>query len=281
MNSPTMSNQEFNRFSEFIYDLCGIKLPFVKKTMLTARLLKRLRALGMTSYGEYYKYISSHEGSSKELTRMIDVVTTNKTDFFREAEHFNFLANSVLPALVGSEQASFRRRLNIWSAGCSSGEEPYTLAMILAEFFSTTQPVDKFTILATDVCTQMLTTAKKAIYRKKIVKEVPVIWQRKYLMRGKNSQKEFCRVVPELRRCITFRHLNLMDKDFGIKVRMDIIFCRNVVIYFDKQTQKKLFKKFYNQLVPGGYLFIGHSESLHSINKRFRNIATTVYSKPE
>lgn len=278
--SPTMSNREFKRFSEFIYAQCGIKMPPAKKTMLTARLLKRLRDLALSSYGEYYDYVSSPEGRSKELARMIDVVTTNKTEFFREVEHFDFLAKSALPALVGSRQARNLRKLNIWSAGCSSGEESYTLAMVLTEFFSTTRPLDQFSILATDISTQILATAKKAIYPKETVEPVPVMWRQKYLMRGKNSQKEFCRVVPELRHCITFRYLNLMNKDFGIRVRMDIIFCRNVVIYFDRQTQRKLFEKFYDQLVPGGYLFIGHSESLHGINERFLNVATTVYRKP-
>ena len=283
-HSPTMSDREFKRFSEFIYARCGIKLPPAKKTMLTARLLKRLRDLGLTSYKEYYEYIDTQEGRSKELTRMIDVVTTNKTEFFREVKHFDFLAKSALPALVGSTQARSQRKLNIWSAGCSSGEESYTLAMVLTEFFNGRQtgsrPLDQFSILATDISAQMLTTAKRAIYPKETVEPVPVMWRQKYLMRGKNSQKEFCRVVPELRHCITFCHLNLMDKDFGIKTRMDIIFCRNVVIYFDRQTQRRLFEKFYDQLVPGGYLFIGHSESLHGINERFQSVATTVYRKP-
>jgi len=279
-HSPTMSNREFKRFSEFVYARCGIKMPPAKKTMLTARLLKRLRDLELTSYKEYYEYINTPEGRSKELVKMIDVVTTNKTEFFREAEHFDFLAKSALPALVGSRQARSRRRLNIWSAGCSSGEESYTLAMVLAEFFSITQPLNRFSILATDISTQILATAKKAIYRKETVEPVPVMLQQKYLLRGKDSQKDLCRVVPELRHCITFRHLNFMDKDFGIRPKMDIIFCRNVVIYFDRQTQIKLFEKFYNQLVPGGYLFIGHSESLHGINERFQNVATTVYRKP-
>lgn len=278
--SPTMSNREFKRFSELIYVRCGIKMPPVKKTMLTARLLKRLRELGLTSYSEYYDYVSSSKGRSKELVKMIDVVTTNKTEFFREVEHFDFLSKSVLPALARSRQAGNMRRLNIWSAGCSSGEEPYTLAMVLSEFFSTTRSLNRFSILATDISTQILAKAKKAIYRKETVEPVPAMCRQKYLMRGKDSQKDLCRVIPELRHCITFRRLNFMDKDFGIRPKMDIIFCRNVVIYFDRQTQRKLFEKFYDQLVPGGYLFIGHSESLHGINERFQNVATTVYRKP-
>lgn len=277
--SPAMSNQEFKLFSKFIYAQCGIKMPPAKKTMLAARLLKRLRDLGLTSYKKYYEYINTPDGHSKELARMIDVVTTNKTEFFREAEHFDFLAKRALPALAGSRQAGNKRKLNIWSAGCSSGEEPYTLAMVVAEFFSTTRPLDQFSILATDISTQMLATAKKAIYLKETVEPVPAMLRRKYLMRSKDSQKGVYRIVPELRHCVAFRYLNLMDKDFGISARMDIIFCRNVAIYFDRQTQRKLFEKLYNQLVSGGYLFIGHSESLNGINEKFQNVATTTYRK--
>ncbi|MDY7038169.1 MAG: CheR family methyltransferase [Thermodesulfobacteriota bacterium] len=286
-----------------------MKLPPAKKTMLTARLHKRLRALGMNSFGQYYDYVNSSDGRREELTRMIDVVSTNKTEFFRESAHFDFLRNQGLPKLVSLKNDHGRKKLNIWSAGCSSGEEPYTLAMVLSGFFngrrnkdqtsaepttrrifnstarpfnlSTTRPPDQFSILATDISTRMLSKAAKAIYPKQMVEPVPPMMKHKYLMRGKGSQKEFCRIVPELRNCINFQRLNLMDRDFGIRVLMDIIFCRNVIIYFDRQTQIELFEKFYNQLVPGGYLFIGHSESLHGISERFDPVATTIYRKPE
>ena len=296
--SPDMSDGLFSRFSEFIYAECGIKLTAAKKTMLTVRLLKRLRALGMNSFGQYYDYVYSPEGRLEELTRMIDVVSTNKTDFFRESAHFDFLRNRGLPNLVSSKNNDSYKKLNIWSAGCSSGEEPYTLAMVLSEFFNgrrnkdqamrdqqlgepSTRPLHRFSILATDISTRMLATAKKAIYPKRMVEPVPPMMKRKYLMRGKGSQNGFCRVVPELRNCINFQRLNLMDRDFGIRVPMDIIFCRNVIIYFDRQTQIALFEKFYDQLVTGGYLFIGHSESLHGISDRFDPVATTIYRKPE
>lgn len=287
-----MSDRLFKSFSEFIYKECGIKLPLAKKTMLTVRLLKRLRALGMNSFGQYYDYICSPDGRCEKFTNMINAVSTNKTDFFREPEHFNFLRNQVLPDIVRLKNNGDRKKLNLWSAGCSSGEEPYTLAMVLSEFFNeiqnkaranakpTTQPLDWFSILATDISTQVLETAKKAIYPKQTVEPVPPMMKRKYLMRGIGSQKGFCRVVPELQSRITFQRLNFMESNFGIQMPMDIIFCRNVIIYFDHQTQIRLFEKFYNQLVPGGYLFIGHSESLHGINNRFRLVANTTYRKP-
>ncbi|WDN89355.1 chemotaxis protein methyltransferase CheR [Desulfosarcina sp. BuS5] len=288
----SMSDRLFKRFGEFIYKECGIKLPPAKKTMLTVRLFRRLRALGMNSFGQYYDYVCSPESRSGERIRMIDAVSTNKTDFFREPAHFDILGRQALPDLVGSMHNGSRKKLNVWSAGCSSGEEPYTLAMVLSEFFterqnkaqadakSLTRPLDQFSILATDISIQVLETAKKAIYPKQMVNPVPPMMKRKYLMHGTGSQKEFYRMVPELRSRITFQRLNFMENNFGIRMLMDIIFCRNVIIYFDRQTQIKLFEKFYNQLAPGGYLFIGHSESLHGINNRFRLVATTTYKKP-
>ena len=286
----SMSDRLFKRFSEFIYKECGIKLPPAKKTMLTVRLSRRLRALGMNSFGQYYDYVCSPESRSGERVRMIDAVSTNKTEFFREPAHFDFLGRQALPDLVGSMHNGSRKKLNVWSAGCSSGEEPYTLAMVLSEFFterqnkaqadakSLTRPLDQFSILATDISTQVLETAKNAIYPKRIVEPVPTMMKQRYLMRGKGAQSGFYRVVPELRSRITFQRLNF-NKDFNLGELMDVIFCRNVIIYFDRQTQIKLFEKFYNQLVPGGYLFIGHSESLHGINDRFRLVANTTYRK--
>lgn len=275
----TMSDTLFKQFSEFIYEECGIKLSFVKKTMLTVRLFKRLRALDMKSFDQYYDYVHDSKNRHSELVQMIDVVSTNKTDFFREPAHFVFLQQQVLPELACLKNNAYRRKLNIWSAGCSSGEEPYTLAMVLSEFF--TRSFDNFSILATDISTRVLEKAKKAIYSTQIVEPVPDLMKKKYLMRGIGLQKDFCRVVPELRSRISFQRLNFMEKSFKIKTSMDIIFCRNVIIYFDQQTQKRLFKKLYDQLIPGGYLFIGHSESLHGINNDFYLVGSTIYRKPE
>jgi chemotaxis protein methyltransferase CheR len=255
----------------------------------------------MHSFGQYYDYVCSTKGRREELIRMIDVVSTNKTDFFREPSHFDFLRNRLLPHCVNSKNYNVRKKIHIWSAGCSSGEEPYTLAMVLSDFFNgrinkdqvnakpTARPIfnsavqspDPFAILGTDISTRMLATAKKAIYPKKTIEPVPPMMKRKYLMRGKGFQKDFCRIVPELRSCVNFQRLNLTDRDFGMRIPMDIIFCRNVIIYFDRQTQIALFEKFYDQLVPGGHLFIGHSESLHGINDRFETVVTTIYRKPE
>ncbi len=279
---PRMSESDFRRLCDFIYAQCGINLSPAKKTMLTGRLLKRLRILGIPSFGQYYDYVSSPKGGSEELVHMIDVVTTNKTDFFREPEHFDILYNQSLPDLVHDRRESPLKKLRIWSAGCSTGEEPYSLAMVLAEFFSENQNRGDFSLLATDISSRVLAIAKEGIYPQNSVDPVPSLMKKKYLMRGNGSKKGLCRIVAELRNRVTFQRLNFNDgRQFGFKTNMDIIFCRNVIIYFDRQTQAKLFEKFYAQLVPGGYLFIGHSETLHGINDKFIPVATSVYRKPD
>jgi chemotaxis protein methyltransferase CheR len=275
----TMSDAVFRQLSDFIYEKCGVNLGPVKKTMLTARLSKRLRALGMPSFREYFDYVRNSKGQSDELVRMINTVTTNKTDFFREPQHFDFMTSTALPDLVRSGRGLSSRRINIWSAGCSSGEEPYTIAMVLLEFFQA-QGGGESSILATDISTRVLAVAERGIYPEAQVGPVPPQLKRKYLMRGKGAQEGFCRVVPELRKLVRFRRLNLIEGgNFGLRMGVDVIFCRNVIIYFDRKTQIKLFQKFYNQLERGGYLFIGHSETLQGINDRFVPVGNAIYRK--
>lgn len=274
---PVLSDREFKKISAFIYEVCGIKLPPIKKTMLSARLQKRLRRLNLASFAAYLDYVLSPEGQAEELYQMIDVVSTNKTDFFREPQHFDVLGNRVLPDLVrrygGGGQGCM---VSIWSAGCSTGQEPYTLAMVLQEFCAK-QPRLEYEILATDISTRVLETAVEAIYADEVVAPVPTVLRHKYLMKGKGRYKGVHRVVPELRRKVEFRRLNFMERDFQVEKKMHIIFCRNVIIYFDRQTQRALFEKFYRQLAPGGYLFTGHSESLEGITERMERIDSAVY----
>ncbi len=271
-----LSEQEFKKFSGYIYDVCGIKLPPIKRTMLSARLNKRLRALGLGSFREYYDYLMSSEGQRQEMVRMIDVVTTNKTNFFREAKHFDYLVSHVLPAYVVRLRGKQEKLLRIWSAGCSSGEEPYTLAMVVYEFLLENPGFD-FSILATDICTEVLAVAERAIYPDEAVAEVPLPFRQKYLMRGKDRQKGFHRVVPELRQKVTFQRLNFLSDDFGLDGAIDIIFCRNVIIYFDRRTQINLFKKFYRCFAPQGYLFTGHSETLEGLADKMERVSAAVY----
>ena len=275
-----MSDRDFCRFRSLIYEKCGINLVPAKKTMLTSRLRKRLRALGVESFGQYYEFVSGVKGRTEEMVRMIDAVSTNKTDFFREPRHFDYLMNEALPHMVRTGRWRPGRKLNVWSAGCSSGEEPYTIAMVLAEFASGNRAGD-FSILASDISTRVLEIACKGIYPETMAEPVMSAMKRKYMMHGKGAHEGFCRIVPELRNRVQFQRINLNNgKDFGIRARTDIIFCRNVIIYFDRETQRALFEKFYAQLEPGGYLFIGHSETLHGINDQFKAVGGATYIKP-
>ena len=272
--SATLSAKDFGRLSRFIYEKCGIKMPEVKKTMLEARLQKRLRSRGIRKFSDYCDFLFSSEGMEQELVPMIDMVTTNKTDFFREPEHFDYLFQRVLPDWCQRHQGP----LAIWSAGCSSGEEPYTLAMVLSEF-AETRPGFDFKILATDISTRVLDKAKNAVYGEALVDPVPMALRKKYLLRSKDRSSGLVRIVPELREKISFRRLNFMDEDFGLREQMDIIFCRNVIIYFDRPTQEKLLQRFHRQLKPGGFIFMGHSETLNGLDVALTNVFPTVYRK--
>lgn len=274
----TLSDREFQRFSTFIYDHAGIKMPPAKKTMLEARLQKRLKANSIASFKEYADYVFSKEGGGAELIHLIDVVTTNKTDFFREPGHFDFLVKTALPDILQKRGETLRDPIRIWSAGCSTGEEPYTLAMVLSEF-AVGRPDFRVDITASDICTQVLQTARTGIYPEERTDPIPLNLKKKYLMRSREKTRSLVRICPQLRSLVSFRRINFMDDDLGIAEKMDIIFCRNVVIYFDKPTQQTLMQKFYKQLKPGGYLFIGHSETLSGLDVDFKSVASTVYRK--
>ena len=263
-----MSGKDFLRLKDFIYDQCGINIVDSKKTMLEARLQKRLRFLRLRSFSQYCEYLFSPQGIEEELTDMINLVTTNKTDFFREPGHFDYLHDRVLPELKGR-----RDNVMVWSAGCSSGEEPYTLAMVLKESGC------NFTILATDISTKVLERARLAVYDEERVGPIAPEMRKKYLLKSKDRLKKLYRVVPELRTRVHFRRLNFMEGDFGFRERMDVIFCRNVIIYFDKPTQEKILNKICAFLSPGGYLFMGHSETLFGMSLPLVQAAPTIYRR--
>lgn len=271
-----LSDDEFRKLSSIVQDELGIKMPAAKKTLLESRLQKRLRALGLSSFAEYCDMLFNRGGMSTELIHMLDLVTTNKTDFFREAHHFDFLADSAVPHLVRRGG----RKLRIWSAGCSTGEEPYTLAMVLSEFSRANTGIGfDYSIIATDISTRVLEAACKGIYRDDRIILVPEEYKRKYFLRSRDAAKGLVRVVPELRSRISFSRVNLMDETFPVDGPLDIIFCRNVIIYFDKPTQERLFAKFCEVLRPGGFIFIGHSETLSGMGLPLRKVSTSVYVK--
>jgi len=273
--SSGMTDREFGNFSQFIESTCGIRMPDSKKLMLESRLQKRLKHLCIGSFREYYDYLVSKQGVRDELVRMIDVVTTNKTDFFREAAHFTYLTETVLPRIPKNEQQS---GIRVWSAGCSSGEEPYTLAMTLSEHGRHNLGF-RYSILATDICTEVLRSAHRGIYEEEKTAPIPTALKKRYLLRSKDRSRGIVRVCPELRSAVTFRRLNFMDETFDIDSQFRIIFCRNVIIYFDRETQEVLLNKFCRHLLPGGYLFLGHSETLNGLDVPLVQVNSTVYQK--
>ena len=264
-----MSEPEFAAFSRFIHQACGIKMPQAKKTMLEARLAKRLKALGLADFGAYREFVFSPDGQRQELGKLIDAVTTNTTCFFREPRHFDYLARRLVPAL----RAQTSRPVMAWSAGCSSGEEPYSLGMVLDYCLG-----ERFSILATDICTTVLRRAAQAIYPVDVAGRIPPEFRPRYLLRSKDPTAGQIRVAPEIRRRISFRQLNFMT-DFDLREEMQLIFCRNVVIYFNRQTQQALFGKLCRHLAPGGHLFIGHSESLSGMLLPLKQVAPSIYQK--
>jgi chemotaxis protein methyltransferase CheR len=273
-HTDSLSSRDLNRLCSLIYERSGISLTPDKKVMIEGRLKRRVASLQLSSYSEYCKYLFSSGDDSQEVVYLIDAVSTNKTDFYREKDHFDVLVTKILPEFTAKAS---NREIRIWSAGCSSGEEPYTLAIVLSEY-ARAHAGFRFKLLATDISTAVLEKAQLGIFTSDVVKPVPQEQQRKYFMRSRDRESNLMRVVPEMRKLIEFRRLNLME-DFGMSERYDAIFCRNVIIYFDRPTQQRLFCKFADQLVSGGYMFIGHSESLHNLDVPLGSVAPALYRK--
>ncbi|MCM1322235.1 MAG: hypothetical protein NC041_06760 [Bacteroides sp.] len=271
-----MTNHEFATIANYIEKNVGIKMPPTKRIMMQSRLTHRLRHLGLSSYKEYIDYVFNHDTNGEELILMIDSLTTNKTDFFREPDHFKYLTSKVLPEFAAAEYSD----LKVWSAACSSGEEPYTLAIVLSEYMRTNQgAISSFSITASDISTKVLGKAMNAVYD---ISEIEIIsneLKKRYFLRGKGENSEMVRVKPELRQKVHFMRLNFMDEVFAMPERYKVIFCRNVLIYFDKPTQEAVIRKLLRHLQTGGYLFLGHSETIVSMNLPLQSVAPTVYKK--
>lgn len=268
-----MDMESFERLSTYVTREYGIKLPLAKKSMLESRLNKKVKSLGLASYTEFLDFIFSDQGKQGELFNVIDLITTNKTDFFREAAHFHFLSKEFLTQY---RTELGRNNIKIWSAGCSTGEEPYTIIMAMEEYKKQHSSVT-YNLLASDVSTRVIQTAYQGIYEIEKIEPVPMDLKRSYFMRSKANPK-LVRVKPEYRKKIQFKRINFMDDQYGMmKADFDIIFCRNVLIYFDKQTQERVINKFCSHLKPGGLLFLGHSESIIGMNLPLKQIRPTVY----
>jgi len=271
-----LSEKDFQAFSRYIFAEYGIKMPPVKRVMLQGRLLKRIRELNMNSYAEYRDFFFSEEGQQQELMNFLNVITTNKTDFYREPVHFGFLKDQVLSGFVS--QHGYEGPLRVWCAGASSGEEPYTVAIALKEF-QREYPRFRYEILATDISTQMLETAAKGVYKESNVEIVPIEIKKRYFLRSKNRENPTVRVIPELQENLRLRYLNLMDSVYDINETYDVIFCRNVLIYFDRVTQERVINRLCRHLRQGGYFFIGHSESLSGMNVPLDHVKPTIFRR--
>ena len=272
----SLSEKNFNDLAGAIKSVCGINLPPSKKMLLEGRLRKRLRHLGMNSFQEYCRYLFEQDGFSVERQSIIDLVTTNKTDFFRESRQFEFLSQYILPEIQQLSPPGRNQRLTAWSAGCSTGEEAYTLVMVIKEFVESNQALD-FSVFATDISTEVLTKAKVGVYPHEGIEMMPITLRKKYLL--KNKKKNLIRVAPEVRKHAHFRYLNLLDTSYEFEQLFHLVFCRNVIIYFTKDSQKKIIENIYRHILPGGYLFMGHSETLSGLNLPLEHITTNIYRK--
>lgn len=266
----------FKKFSDFVYDKTGIYLKSDKQELLKARLGKRLRATGINSFHEYYKYLVN-DRKGTELVEFINAVSTNFTSFFRENAHFEFLINNVLPDFI-KQGRGVREDIVFWSSACSSGQEPYTLAIVLDDLQARQVAGIRYRIMATDISTKVLKIAARGVYSSEQLDKIPVQYAKKYFQKGVGHNAGFIKVKEALRKKISFEYFNLMG-DFPWDGSIDIIFCRNVMIYFDRKTQQKLVDKYYHSLNMGGYLFVGHSESLSGLTHKFKQVAGMAYQK--
>lgn len=273
-----IDDKQFSLFQRLIYNESGINLTLAKKELLKSRLMKRLRERSLVSFKEYYQYVTNDDETGEELVSMLDCISTNLTEFFRESSHFDFLSKEVLPFLFETKKKTRSKKIRIWCAGCSTGEEPYSISMVLAEHGGRLAEWD-IKILATDLSTRVLKKAMIGVYTKDQLSGLPIHMLNTYFKNRDDNLKNQYQVENYLKDMIVFRRLNLADKTFPFKGQFDFIFCRNVMIYFDKQTQAGLVAKFYHHLAQGGYLFIGHSESLAGTDNKFRYVRPTIYQK--
>jgi chemotaxis protein methyltransferase CheR len=267
-----LGDEEFELFREIVYRESGINLTDKKKSLVQARLMRRLRELCLPDYEMYYAFLQ--DNYQDEIVHLINCITTNKTEFFRESNHFDYLRTVILPEFerVG------KRRLRIWCAGCSTGEEPYSIAITVLEYFGDRRLPD-VKMLANDIDTQVLRTAQEGIYPYEVVAVMGEGLLRKYFLRGKGGFSGLYRVKDCVKEMISFRRLNLLADHFPMKGSFDVIFCRNVIIYFDRPLQHKLFHQFYRYLTDDGYLILGHSEALTGHGEMFRFKGKSIYGK--
>ena len=272
-----LSDDVFEQFGALIHNHTGIKLTPSKRTHIEAKLRKRADILKFDSVSEYGKMVFERGGLETELDLLINLATTNKTDFFREPSHFHLLEKTIIPALLDTRPAKLKARLKIWSAASSNGAEAYTIAMVLTEMAARGPHFD-FSVLGTDISSEMIIQARKAVYAKGMINTIPEVLQHRYFMHARNKNiPPMVRVIPELRKNVRFSRVNLISKILPVDKDADVIFLRNVLIYFDPQTQKKVVRRLAGHLRPSGYLILGHTESIIGNDLGFEQVGTGVF----
>jgi len=267
-----LTDEDFKRLAAIIERESGIKMPPEKKVMLQNRLKKRLYQLDMKDFKPYADYVSHPEKGKHEILYLLNFISTNKTDFFREPQHFSYLEKEILPVLL--KRKPF---LKSWSAGCASGEEVYSLAILLQE--ARGEYNFDFSILGTDISDPVLRKAAKAVYHENDITEIPLNLRKKYFLRNKNPQKPLVRVIPEIRKKTSFQYLNFMTERYDLSQAFDIVFFRNVLIYFHKEVQYKVLTKILDNLETGGYLFIGHAENMLGFKLPMKKVGPNIFQK--
>jgi chemotaxis protein methyltransferase CheR len=275
MAGPVLGEDEFQFLRDFVYRYCGIALSEQKRQLVQGRLLRRLRGLGLADFRSYCDLLR-HDPDG-ELGDLASAISTNVTAFFRESHHYDLVEQELLPAWLADKRES-GERLRLWSAGCSTGEEPYALAMVLAEALERSRSQVDAKILATDLSPQALGQARQGVYALDRLEGVSEERRRRWFLRGEGSNEGLASVHPRLRELVSVLPLNLLH-DWPMKGPFDAIFCRNVVIYFDQPTKRRLFQRYADLLAPGGYLFLGHSESMHGLSDAFELVGRTTYRK--
>ena len=277
LQNVALADRDFRRISELVYKHCGINLHAGKKELVRARLAKRLRLGNFKTFAEYINHVVEDE-TGEHFATLIDTISTNLTSFFREPKHFEFLRNKFLPQLLERKEKRRDFRIRAWSAGCSSGEEAYSIAITLLEAIKEELAWD-VKILATDIAESILKRAREGFYAKERIEPVPTLQRHKYLIQHRTKDSEMYEVNRQLRNIVMVHNLNLM-KPWPVRGPLDFIFCRNVMIYFDKPTQMRLINRFWDLLDKGGILFTGHSESLTGVEHKFNYVQPTIYIKP-
>ncbi len=274
----TLTDEQFHKIADFIQTNVGIKMPDQKKIMVQSRLYSRLKELKIDDFDKYIDYaFQKNAQGDEEIALMINVITTNLTSFFRESQHFDFMTDTALP-----EIAQKYDKLEVWSAACSSGEEPYTISIVVQEFMRNNNGAFKdYSVLATDISSRVLDKAINAVYPMEEIENLSFDLKKRYFLRSKDQSNPLVRLKKSIREKLVFQRLNFMDEDYPVATMKNIIFCRNALIYFDKPTQESVIRKLIKHLVPGGYLFLGHSETIFGMDLPLKTVGPTIFKKVE